>query len=67
EANVGAGIHFWGDVSQQVRFLEMGANFLIHSADILLFQKHLSADLCAIRKTAGIKVDTLDDGKVDSI
>ena len=66
-ANVGAGIHFWGDVSQQVRVLEMGANFLIHSADILLFQKHLSAELTAIRKTAGIKVDTLDVGKVDSI
>jgi 4-hydroxy-2-oxoheptanedioate aldolase len=50
---VGAGIHFWGDVAQQRRFLELGANFLIHSADISLFQKHLRAELAAIRQAAG--------------
>ncbi len=53
-AGVGAGIHFWGEVAQQSRFLELGANMLIHSADILLFQKHLSADLKAIRRAAGL-------------
>lgn len=53
-AGIGAGIHFWGDVSQQARFLNLGANMLIHSADISLFQKHLRLELEAIRKTAGI-------------
>ena len=53
-AGIGAGIHFWGEPKQQVCFLENGANMLIHSADILLFQKHLSLDLKAIRKTAGL-------------
>jgi len=53
-AGVGAGIHFWGDVEQQTRFLRMGVNMLVHSADILLFQKHLSADLKAIRQAAGL-------------
>ena len=49
KANVGAGIHFWGDNNQQRRFLNMGANMLIHSADITLFQKALSNDINAIR------------------
>lgn len=53
-AGVGAGIHFWGDTDQQVRFLELGANLLIHSADITLFQKHLRKELVAIKKGAGL-------------
>ncbi|MHC4745681.1 MAG: HpcH/HpaI aldolase family protein [Planctomycetota bacterium] len=54
-AGVGAGIHFWGNVEQQVRFLKLGANLLIHSADITLFQKHLGAELGGIKKAAGLK------------
>lgn len=54
-AGVGAGIHFWGEIEQQAHFLRLGANLLIHSADILLFQKHLRADLAAIRRTAGLE------------
>lgn len=53
-AGVGAGIHFWGGVEQQTRFLKLGANMLIHSADISLFQKHLRLELDAIRSTSGI-------------
>lgn len=51
--NVGAGIHFIGDVAEQVRFLEMGANLLIHSADIVLVSKHRKKYLGAIRKIVG--------------
>jgi len=50
-AGIGAGIHFWGEVEQQARFLQLGANLLIHSADISLFQKHLKRELDAIRRT----------------
>jgi len=53
-ANVGAGIHFWGEIKQQVRFLKLGANLLIHSADIILFQQHLRTELEAIKKAAGL-------------
>ena len=53
-AGVGAGIHFWGNTYQQVRFLELGANMLIHSADITMFQKHLRKELDAIKKGAGL-------------
>ena len=63
---VGAGIHFMGDVQQQVRFLEMGANMLIHSADIVLTAKHLKQDLAAIRKQVGEDVQ-LDRGELDAI
>ena len=54
---VGAGIHFWGDVEQQINFLHRGANMLIHSADISLFQKHLRAELAAIKSASGIQTD----------
>lgn len=49
-ASLGAGIHFWGNVTQHVKFLELGANMLIHSADISLFEKHLRLELQDIRK-----------------
>ncbi len=45
--------HFWGGVEQQVRFLQMGANLLVHSADLSLFQKHLPLELAAIKHAAG--------------
>ena len=49
----GAGIHFWGNTDQQVRFLEMGCNFMIHSADLLLVRDHLTSELNAIRARMG--------------
>jgi 4-hydroxy-2-oxoheptanedioate aldolase len=55
-AKIGAGIHFWGSASQQARFLNFGANLLIHSADISLFQKHLTLELAEIRANAGIAI-----------
>jgi 2-keto-3-deoxy-L-rhamnonate aldolase RhmA len=60
-AGVGAGIHFWGEPEQQRRFLDMGANLLIHSGDIMLFRKHLSADLRAMRQTAGLAAEVAAD------
>lgn len=57
-ASVGAGIHFWGEIEQQAHLLKLGANLLIHSADITLFKKHLAADLQAIRQAAGLAKQT---------
>jgi 4-hydroxy-2-oxoheptanedioate aldolase len=54
-AGVGAGIHFWGSLEQHIRFLRLGANLLIHSADILLFQKHLQTELESIKREVGLK------------
>jgi 4-hydroxy-2-oxoheptanedioate aldolase len=53
-ARLGAGIHFWGEIEQQVQFLKLGANLLIHSGDILLFQKHLKAELQAVKQATGL-------------
>jgi len=53
-AGLGAGIHFWGGVDQQGRFLRLGANLLIHSADITLFQGHLRDELKAVKRAAGL-------------
>jgi 4-hydroxy-2-oxoheptanedioate aldolase len=49
-AGVGAGIHFSEGPDQHHRFIGMGANLIIHSADITLFQKHLRIELGAIRQ-----------------
>lgn len=56
-ARVGAGIHFWGSIDQQIQLLELGANLLIHSGDISLFQKHLRQDIQSLRKSLGQSVE----------
>lgn len=53
-AGIGAGIHFWGTPEQHAHFLSLGANFLIHSADISLFQKHLRLELAEVKALAGL-------------
>jgi len=54
-AGIGAGIHFWGDLELEADFVRDGANMLIHSADISLFQKHLRLELDALRRALGAK------------
>lgn len=66
-AGVGAGIHFWGDVQQQKRLLDLGANLLIHSGDIMLFQKQLKFDLDAIRHDDRQATKALSRPEVDAI
>jgi 4-hydroxy-2-oxoheptanedioate aldolase len=53
-AGIGAGIHFWGEPEQQAAFIQDGANMIIHSADITLFQKHLRLELAAVKEAAGL-------------
>jgi 4-hydroxy-2-oxoheptanedioate aldolase len=53
-AGIGAGIHFWGTTDDAIRFRELGANMIIHSADISLFQKHLRLELAEIKQGAGL-------------
>lgn len=52
-AGLSAGIHFWGEPEQQVEFINLGANILVHSADILLFKKYLTKEIKAIRQASG--------------
>lgn len=53
-AGVGAGIHFSGTPEEDAHFLRLGANLLIHSADLTLFKKHLALELAAVKKAAGL-------------
>jgi len=52
-AGLGAGIHFWGDLELEAGFARDGANMLIHSADISLFQKHLRREVGLLKETLG--------------
>lgn len=63
---IGAGIHFTGDVAKQVRFMELGANMIIHCADLSIFARHLKQDLDALRQSIGEqRVSVADD--IDAI
>ena len=53
-AGLGAGIHYWGSAQEQVRFMSMGANMVIHSADITLFRKHIRQELIDVKAAAGL-------------
>ena len=57
---VGAGIHFWADLNQEVEWAKAGANLFLHSADVLLFATALRKDLAAARSALG---DTVQLGK----
>jgi 2-keto-3-deoxy-L-rhamnonate aldolase RhmA len=61
-AGVGAGIHFWGEPEKQAELLGFGANFLIHSADLLLVRKHLTNELLKIRELMGDSGEGKDPG-----
>lgn len=50
---IGAGIHMWGSIEEHVRLLNMGANFFIHKADIILFQTHLTTELSQLWQAFG--------------
>jgi len=51
----GAGIHavYSQAVSHEIRWAKMGANLIVHSADIYAFRRAMQADLAAIREALG--------------
>ena len=65
-ARVGAGIHFWARLEQEVAWLKAGLNLLIHSSDIGLFSDALRRDLADL--TAGVgDVDPCDDAPPEAV
>ena len=48
-AGVGAGIHHWLEPEKQAAFIDMGANMLIHKADIIFFRLGIQKELREIR------------------
>ena len=63
---IGAGIHFWESLDQEIEWARAGANLFLHSADVLLFTKALRKDLQEARKALGDEFDA-GDAKVDAI
>jgi 4-hydroxy-2-oxoheptanedioate aldolase len=49
-AGVGAGIHFWAGLDQEIAWARAGANLIMHSSDLLLFGQTLRRDLAQIRQ-----------------
>lgn len=47
---VGVGIHFWESFQQELAWARLGANLIMHSADITLFSKKLREDLDRFRE-----------------
>ena len=48
--NVGAGIHYWLGVEQEIEYAKAGANLIMHSSDLTLFSKTLKGEIEALRK-----------------
>ena len=53
EAGVGAGIHFWAKLDQEIAWGRAGANLMVHSSDVGLFADALRRDLAALREALG--------------
>lgn len=57
-AGVGAGIHHWLTPEKQIQFVNMGANLLIHKADITFFQNGLREELSEIKNLLGLQSES---------
>jgi 4-hydroxy-2-oxoheptanedioate aldolase len=53
EHHVGAGIHFWSDTAQEIEWCRAGGNLIMHSNDLMSFEKTMTAELNQIRSALG--------------
>ena len=63
---VGAGIHFWDSLEQEIEWARCGANIFLHSADVLLFTAALRQDLEQARAALGDEIQK-SDHRVEAI
>lgn len=56
EHHVGAGIHFWVGTAQEIAWCKAGGNLIMHSNDLMSFQKTLRAELNDIRRALGDRI-----------
>lgn len=50
---IGAGVHYWWGIEDELRWVRSGANLIVHSGDIALFADTLRADLQRFRRECG--------------
>ncbi len=58
---IAAGIHFPDKPDRQIKWMKEGANVVMHSSDMLLFNQKLKEDLNKIKKAAGDDTKTSVD------
>jgi len=58
-----AGIHFPDEAELQIKWGKAGANIILHSSDITLFQQRLQADIMEIRRALGQQENEIKDKK----
>ena len=61
ERNLSVGIHFSQEAELQIKWAKAGANIIMHSSDMALFQQRLTEDLTAIRRHFGEQDSTAGD------
>lgn len=49
EHNVGAGIHFWLSMEQEIAWAKAGGNLIMHSSDLAAFSRTLKAEIDQLR------------------
>ena len=50
EHGVGAGIHFWLGMEQEIAWAKAGGNLVMHSSDLAAFSRTLKAEIDHLRK-----------------
>ncbi len=64
---IGVGIHFWADISLEINWIINGANLVVHSSDIDVYEQNLRLDIQKIKAAAGDKIDTSFNGAAEAI
>ena len=64
---VGAGIHFWANIKQEIDWARHGANLILHHGDITLFTEALRKDLNHMRQALGDQAGTTVSQDVENI
>ena len=61
EKGIAAGIHFPADPNRQIKWMNEGANIILHSSDMFLFSQKLKEDMGKIKNAAGDNIKQSDD------
>ena len=61
EKGLGVGIHFSEGAELQIKWAKAGANIIMHSSDIALFQQRLKEDITEIRRALGEDSEIIEE------
>ncbi|MDA0834525.1 MAG: aldolase/citrate lyase family protein [Planctomycetota bacterium] len=53
EHHVGAGIHFWMGIDQEIAWANAGGNLIMHNSDVMLFEQQIKREFEEIRHALG--------------